>query len=162
MKDVFRLFQYHGAEHTSIFAYESGETVTIANASHFSRFHPRCGTSFLVMTLVIAILSFAVLDAAVIAFLGKLTLPIRLLTHIPLIPVVGGIGYEIIKFSAKHSQRLWVRTLIAPGLWLQRITTEEPDGKQLEVGIVALKAALGMSYAEHLQVNETLETAVVL
>ena len=112
-----------------------------------SRFHPRCGTSFLLIVMFVAILSFSLLDAVLLQVFGRLTMGIRLLTHLPFIPVVGGLAYEIIKFSAKHSSTWWGKILIAPGLWLQRITTKEPDETQLEVAIVALQCALGLEDA---------------
>jgi uncharacterized protein YqhQ len=143
MKDIQQLFRYHGAEHKSVFAYElKGELVPISVAK-FSRFHPRCGTSFLLIVAFVAILSFSLLDALVLTFVASITLPIRLLTHLPFIPIVGGLAYEIIKFSAKHGTTRWGKILIAPGLWLQHITTKEPTEPQIEVALVALKCALG-------------------
>jgi uncharacterized protein YqhQ len=109
-----------------------------------SRFHPRCGTSFLLIVMFVAILAFSFLDALLIKLLGELTIVTRLLTHLPFIPVVGGISYEVIKFSAKHTTTWWGKILIAPGLWLQRVTTKEPDELQVEVAIVALRCALGL------------------
>ncbi len=143
MKDIYRIFQYHGAEHKSVFAFELQSALEVAGVRTFSRFHPRCGTSFLLIVAVVAIFTFALVDSVLILMLGEITLPVRLLTHLPLIPVVGGLAYEFIKWTAKHSTTWWGRLLIAPGLWLQRITTKEPDEKQLEVALVALKCALG-------------------
>jgi uncharacterized protein YqhQ len=148
MKDIKRLFQYHGAEHKSVFAFELNGELFPPVVQQFSRFHPRCGTSFLLIVMFVAILSFSVLDLFLIQWLGELTLLKRLVTHIPFIPIVGGIAYEFIKFSAKHSTTAWGRVIIAPGLWLQKITTKEPDHSQLEVAIVALKCALGVEDAE--------------
>jgi uncharacterized protein YqhQ len=91
----------------------------------------------------VAILSFSLLDVLLLKLLGTLTLPVRLLTHLPFIPIVGGIAYEIIKFSAKHSTTWWGRIIIAPGLLLQKITTKEPDTAQIEVALIALRCALG-------------------
>ncbi|HWP83079.1 MAG TPA: DUF1385 domain-containing protein [Bacteroidota bacterium] len=143
MNDIKRLFQYHGAEHKAVFTFElNGELIPSVAQKH-TRFHPRCGTSFLLIVMFVAILSFSVLDLFLIKWLGELTLPIRLLTHLPFIPIVGGISYEIIKFSARHSTTWWGRILVAPGLWLQQITTKEPDDSQLEVALVALRCALG-------------------
>jgi uncharacterized protein YqhQ len=147
MKDVKRLFQYHGAEHKSIFAFELNDTLIPLAVKKHTRFHPRCGTSFLLIVMVVAILTFAVLDSILIRWLGEINLVTRLVTHLPLIPVVGGMSYEVIKFSAKHSTTWWGRIIVAPGLWLQKITTKEPDETQLEVAIVALQCALGVDDA---------------
>ena len=144
MPDIRRLFRYHGAEHKSVFAYELKAELAPGIVQSYSRFHPRCGTSFLLIVVLVAILTFSLFDAGLIAIAGTVTLPIRLLTHLPLLPVVGGIAYEIIKFSAKHIAAPWGRVLIAPGLWLQKITTKEPDDRQVEVAIVALQCALGL------------------
>jgi len=144
MKDIRRVFQYHGAEHKAVFAFELNDLLATEMVQKRSRFHPRCGTSFLLIVMFIAILSFSVLDAMMLDVVDELTLPIRLATHLPFIPIVGGLAYEIIKFSAKHSATRWGRVVVAPGLWLQRITTKEPDESQIEVAIVALKCALGI------------------
>lgn len=147
MKDIKRLFQYHGAEHKSVFAFELSDQLLPPNVQTHSRFHPRCGTSFLLIVMFVAILSFSLLDALLIYLIGEMTLPLRLVTHLPFIPIVGGIAYEFIKFSAKYSATWWGKIIIAPGLWLQRITTKEPDESQLEVAIVALRCALGLEDA---------------
>ncbi len=143
MKDIKQLFRYHGAEHKSVFAYELKAVLEPETVKTYSRFHPRCGTSFLLIVAFVAIFSFSILDSILIYFLGSISLPIRLLTHLPFIPVVGGISYEIIKLSAKHSNSLWGKILIAPGLFFQKITTKEPDLLQIEVALIALKCALG-------------------
>jgi len=143
IKDIQQLFRYHGAEHKSVFAYELKSTLVPGSVIKYSRFHPRCGTSFLLIVAFVAIFSFGLLDALLLTFLTRITLPIRLLTHLPFIPIVGGLAYEIIKFSAKHGTTWWGRMLIAPGLWLQHITTKEPTEPQIEVALVALKCALG-------------------
>lgn len=163
MKDVVRLFQYHGAEHKSIFAFESKVVLSPENAQKYTTFHPRCGTSFLVMVMVISLFFFAFLDTFIIYFYGDINIFIRLLTHIPFVPMVGGLGYEAIKASAKRTDSAIVQFLIAPGLWLQRITTNTPDLEQLEVAIAALKAALGDDYknelvTEDVQTPETVNT----
>jgi uncharacterized protein YqhQ len=143
-KEIQRLFQFHGAEHKTVFAFELTDQLIPPKVSAHSRFHPRCGTSFLLIVMFVSIIAFGLLDAMTIALIGKITIVTRLLTHLPFIPVVGGISYEVIKFSAKHTTTWWGRLLIAPGLWLQRVTTREPDESQLEVAIVALRCALGM------------------
>jgi uncharacterized protein YqhQ len=141
--DVHRLFQYHGAEHKAVFAYEKGETLDVASAGRQVRFHPRCGTSFLLIVMLVSILLFSLLDAALIVWLGSISLVTRLVTHLPLLPLVGGISYEFIKISARHSSTIVGRMIVAPGLWLQKITTKEPDETQLEVALTALRVALG-------------------
>jgi uncharacterized protein YqhQ len=142
MKDVKRLFAYHGAEHKTVFAYERGGELNVETAACQSRFHPRCGTSFLLVVMISAIIVFALVDGLLILRLGTITLPVRLLTHLPLIPLVGGLSYELIRFSARFAEDGPGRWVVAPGLWLQRITTAEPDAAQLEVAIAALQAAL--------------------
>ncbi len=148
MRDVKRLFQYHGAEHKSVFAFELNGDLIPPAVQQFSRFHPRCGTSFLLIVMFVAILSFSLLDLLLIQWLGEMNFLKRLVTHIPFILPIGGIAYEFIKFSAKHSTTAWGRVIIAPGLWLQKITTKEPDHSQIEVALVALKCALGTEDAE--------------
>ena len=143
-KEIQRLFQFHGAEHKTVFAFELSDQLLPPVVRTHSRFHPRCGTSFLLIVMFVAILAFGVLDSITIALIGKITIVTRLLTHLPFIPVVGGISYEVIKFSSRHTTTWWGRLLIAPGLWLQRVTTREPDESQLEVAIVALRCALGL------------------
>jgi uncharacterized protein YqhQ len=144
LKDIQRLFAYHGAEHKVVFAFERGVPLNVANAALQSRYHPRCGTSFILIVLVAAIALFSLLDSLVVMWLGNITLLTRLVTHLPLIPLVGGISYELIKVSAKHSNAPLGRAIAAPGLWLQRLTTREPDERQLEVALVALRSALGV------------------
>jgi uncharacterized protein YqhQ len=143
LRDIRRLFEYHGAEHKAVFAFERGMDLTTTAAAVQPRFHPRCGTSFLLIVMFSSILLFSVLDTLLIAWFGSLNLVTRLATHIPLIPVVGGLSYEFIRLSAKHSTSLLGKILVAPGLWLQHITTREPDEGQIEVALAALRSALG-------------------
>jgi len=143
MKDVKRLFEYHGSEHKTVFAFEEKVILSPENVKKFSTFHPRCGTSFLVIVMLVSLLFFAVVDTIIILWTGEITLLTRLAVHIPFIPFVGGMSYEALKASAKNIDNNIVRALIAPGLGLQRITTSEPDEQQLEVSIAALEAALG-------------------
>ncbi|RPH37815.1 DUF1385 domain-containing protein [bacterium] len=147
LRDVRRLFQYHGAEHKVVFAFEKGEMLDVASAARQVRFHPRCGTSFLLIVMLVSILLFAMLDAALILWLGPISLVTRLVTHLPLLPLVGGVSYELIRISARHSSTMIGKMIVAPGLWLQKITTKEPDESQLEVALMALKAALGQEEA---------------
>lgn len=149
MRDVRRLFEYHGAEHKVVFTFESQRDLKVETSQLFSRFHPRCGTSFILIVMLVSILFFAVLDSLLIMWLGNISLAVRLLTHIPLIPIIGGISYEFIRWSAKRSATLMGKFLAAPGLWLQRITTYEPNRDQLEVAIVALTCALGVDKLEN-------------
>ena len=160
-KEIQRLFQYHGAEHKTVFAFELTDQLLPPIVKGHSRFHPRCGTSFLLIVMFVAILAFSLLDAVLISLLGKVTLATRLLTHLPFIPVVGGLAYEIIKFSARHTTTWWGKLLIAPGLWLQRVTTREPDESQLEVAIVALKCALGLDDAGKYPLKEVSQLETV-
>ncbi len=142
-KDIHRVFQYHGSEHKTIFAFESGANLTVDRVLNQIRFHPRCGTSFLLIVALSAILFFVVVDSIIVAIFGEYpnTL-VRLCVHLPLIPLVAGISYEILKYSAKNTENRLVKLLIQPGLWLQRITTQEPDETMCEVAIVSLKTAL--------------------
>jgi uncharacterized protein YqhQ len=156
LKDVKRLFQYHGAEHRVIYNFESGKDVTIENAQSFPTQHPRCGTSFLFIVLLSAILVFAVVDTFVIYILGTISLPLRLLFHLPMIPFVSGIGYELIKLSAK-SNSIFFSILKKPGLWLQNITTKHPEDDMVEVSITALQEAFGDKYEEMLGKEYTAE-----
>lgn len=143
MKDIRRLFQYHGAEHKTVFAQEKGHPLTVDACRAQSRFHPRCGTSFLLVVLVTAILLFALWDALLIAWVGEITVFLRLGTHLLLLPLIMGVSYEFIRFSARHAETPLGRLIVLPGLLLQRVTTKEPDDRQLEVAVVALRAALG-------------------
>lgn len=132
-----RVFEYHGSEHKSIFTYEKHKTLNVENAKPQSRFHPRCGTSFILIVFVISIL--------VYTFVPKQeNFWMNLTVRIAFLPLIAGIAYECLKISAKHTKNIFVRAMIAPGLWLQRITTKEPDSRQLEVGLTALKEALKM------------------
>lgn len=142
LKDVQRLFQFHGAEHKAVFTFEKGLDLNVENTRVQSRFHPRCGTSFILQVALIAILCFAILDWLLILAYGEITLFIRIATHIPLIPLVAGVSYEGLKLSARYSGSAVGKALVAPGLWLQRITTREPDDSQIEAALAALRAAL--------------------
>ncbi len=150
-KELQRIFQYHGAEHKSVFAYEANGDLTPGTTMEYTRFHPRCGTSFLLIVMATAIAFFSVLDGFLITLFGFISLPVRLLTHLPLIPILAGVSYELIKFSVKHSKSSIGRMVIAPGLWLQRITTREPDEMQVEVALTALKAAIGAEENERIK-----------
>ena len=141
MKDIKRVFRYHGAEHKSIFCYEKGLPLTVENVREQKRFHPRCGTSFLVLMLLVSILfySLILLIPAVKALSSIIWLwgAIKLL----MLPVIVGFGYELIKFSGRHDN-WFTRILSAPGMWVQRITTKEPEDDMIEVAIAALEAVI--------------------
>lgn len=133
MKDIARVFEYHGAEHKTIFCYESGEELTVENVRKHKRLHPRCGTSFLFIVMIVSILLFSLFRWP--------NLLVRVATRILLLPIVAGISYEIIKWAGRSDSKL-VCAVSAPGLWLQKITTREPDDSQIEVAIAALKNVL--------------------
>ena len=156
IKDVRRLFQYHGAEHRVVYNFESGKDVNINNAQFFPTQHPRCGTSFLFIVLLSAIIVFALVDTLVIYFIDTISLPIRLLFHLPMIPFVSGIGYELIKLSARKDSMIFT-VLKKPGLWLQNITTQKPEDDMVEVSITALQEAFGDKYEEMIGKEYTAE-----
>lgn len=134
MPDIRRVFAYHGAEHKTINAYEAGAPLLPASVARFTTAHTRCGTSFLLTVMIISIIVFAPFHFDNVV--------LRLLSRLILIPVVAGIAYEFMRFTAGHVDKPWVRVLIAPGLQLQRLTTREPDERMLECAIAALKPVL--------------------
>lgn len=133
MADVKTLFKYHGAEHKVIACYEAKQKLTVENVKKHVRFHPRCGTSFIVVVLLLSIVIFSFITGA---------WWVKLLGRILLLPVLSGFGYELIKLSSKHTDNFVVKAFIAPGLWVQRITTQEPNERQIEVGIRSLEAVV--------------------
>ncbi len=139
--EIRRVFGYHGAEHKTINAHEAGAELTVENVRRYSVQHTRCGTSFLLYVLVISIILFAPLTFASVEP-GWLALLLRFVSRLLLVPVVAGIAYEIIRFSAAHDQRPLMRALIAPGLALQKLTTREPDDSMIECAITALAPVL--------------------
>lgn len=134
-KDIRRIFQYHGAEHKTIFALESGDELTVSNARKYSPLHPRCGTSFLLIVMVLAILVFAQIPQA-------WALWSKALSRVVLIPAIAGISYELMKLGDKYRDSGPLRIFLLPGLFLQRLTTREPSDDQIEVALAALKEAL--------------------
>jgi uncharacterized protein YqhQ len=136
LPDLRRVFQYHAAEHKVINAYEAGEELEPERVQRFSLIHPRCGTAFLLWVMVIAVFVFA--------FFGRPAWYWLIATRILLLPVIAGIAYELIRFAGKHGKSRILRTLLAPGLWLQRLTTREPTLDQLEVSIRALREVLAL------------------
>jgi uncharacterized protein YqhQ len=140
MPDIKRVFTYHGAEHKTVNAYEAGVPMEVNAIRSYSTAHVRCGTSFLFLVLIIAIIVFA--------FVGRQTLWLMIVSRIALIPVIMGLGYEVIYFGARHTKNWLVKIILAPGLFLQALTTGEPDDKQLEVAIAAINKAVEIDNAE--------------
>ena len=136
LKDIRRVFEYHGAEHKVVYVWEAGEALTVENARTKPRQHPRCGTSFLMLVMLVAIVTFSVVRFD--------SLALNFATRILLIPFIAGASYEIIRASARSGAQLILSVITRPGLWLQNITTKEPDDAQLEVSITSLKAALAL------------------
>jgi uncharacterized protein YqhQ len=133
LKDVKRVFQYHGAEHKAVNCYEAGKALTVKNVKKFSTIHPRCGTSFIFIVLIISIILFSLVWSE--------SWWLKFLYRIVLIPVIAMVSYEILRFNAKEKSKI-LKFLTIPGLWLQKITTNEPDNKQIEVSIRSLKAVM--------------------
>ena len=149
MKEIHRVFEYHGAEHKTIACYEAGDPLTVENVRKYTRFHPRCGTSFLLVVMVISILVFSVASSALLAAVPALetirgSFGYRLLMiafKLLLLPLVVGITYEINRWAGRNDNG-FTRILTAPGMWLQNFTTNEPDDSMIEVGIAAVEAVL--------------------
>lgn len=141
MKDIKRMFRYHGAEHKTIACYEAGEELTVENIRRHSRFHPRCGTSFLVLVILISIL--------VSSLLPWSSTGLRIVLKLLTLPVVMGISYELIKLAGRYDNIL-TRIISAPGLWIQRLTTSEPDDNMIEVAIAAVKPVLPENWEDSL------------
>jgi len=135
MDEIKRVFQYHGAEHKTVYTFEANEDLTVENARTKSTLHPRCGTSFLMFVMAISILVFSLVPSTV-------PFAVKFIARVVLIPLIAGLAYEVIRFSARHLANPVCRALTRPGMWLQKITTKEPDDTQLEVAIVALREAL--------------------
>ena len=140
MPDIKRVFTYHGAEHKAVNAYEAGVPMEINAIKEYSRLHVRCGGSFLFLVLIIAIIVFT--------FVGKQDMWLMVVSRIVLIPVILGLGYELMHFGARHAQNWFMKIILAPGLWLQWMTTGEPDNTQLEVAIAAVNKAVEIDQAE--------------
>jgi uncharacterized protein YqhQ len=153
MPDLQRVFEYHGAEHKTISCYEAGEELTPENAQRFSRFHPRCGTSFLLLVMIVAIVVFAPL--------GKLDWPWLFISRVLGIPIVAGLAFELIKWFGKNRTKRWARVLMWPGIQLQRLTTREPDLSQLAVAIAALEAVLAVENPRAASEEDTVGMEVV-
>lgn len=135
IRDIRRVFEYHGAEHKAIFAFEEGEELTPEEAAKFTTRHPRCGTNWLLVVMVVSILIFSLL--------GRPGILVRIVSRVLVVPLVAGLAYEAIKLLSRHRRSFIARLVSLPGLWLQYFTTREPDRSQLEVAFVALKGSLG-------------------
>jgi uncharacterized protein YqhQ len=132
-KDIRRVYEYHGAEHKTVYAFENGDPLETANVRKYSTYHPRCGTSFLMTVMIISMI--------VYMFIPVTTFWARFAERIILLPLIAGVSYEIIRFAAKHRGSLFA-LMTAPGLWLQRITTQPPDDREIECAIIALEEAM--------------------
>lgn len=139
MKDIDRVFRYHGAEHKTIFCYEAGLELTVENVRTMKRFHPRCGTSFMILMLIVSIFITFIIDS--IFPVLKTVLWLRTLIKILLLPIICGVGYELIKLCGKYNT-LVTKIIAAPGLWIQRLTVKEPDDSMIEVAIAAMKEVI--------------------
>jgi uncharacterized protein YqhQ len=144
MKDIARVYMYHGAEHKTIACYEAGEPLTVDNIRKYSRFHPRCGTAFLFTVVIVSILVFSVVGV----FIGVNIWWLNALIRLAFVPVIGGIAYEIIHFTGKHDDLSICRASAKPGMWMQRFTTREPDDSMIEVAVAALQAVLPENRSE--------------
>jgi uncharacterized protein YqhQ len=133
--DIHRVYEYHGAEHKTVYAFENGDSLDTAAVQKYSTFHPRCGTSFLMTVMIISIVVYTLIPVT--------TFAARFAVRIALLPVIAGLSYEIIRFAAKHRGSLFA-LMTAPGLWLQRITTQPPSDAQAECAIVALNHAMAL------------------
>jgi hypothetical protein len=143
LPDIKRIFTYHGAEHKAVNAYEQGAPLEVAAVKEHNKAHVRCGTSFLFVVLLIAIMVFALV--------GRPSLWLMILSRVLLMPVIAALGYEFIHFGANHARNPLVKAVMLPGLWLQGMTTKEPDDDQIEVALVALKKAIEIDAEEATQ-----------
>jgi len=153
LRDLRRVFEYHGAEHKTISCYEADLPLTPENAQRFSRLHPRCGTSFLLVVMIVAIFVFAPIGLPAWYWL--------VLTRIVGVPLIAGISFEIIKFAGRNRRRRWVRAVMFPGLQLQKLTTREPDLEQLAVAIAAMEAVLAVEDLRNVSDDDRIGMEVV-
>jgi len=151
MKDVKRVFRYHGAEHKNVSAYEKESPLLIAEIQKESTIHPRCGTSFMFFVLLISILIFSITDTLVSIYILHKPVPMlmRLVYHFLMLPLISGISYEVLKFSGRNINHPLVKVMTIPGMALQRITTQPPDDEMVETAMIAMKAALDMDISMH-------------
>ncbi len=145
LPDIKRVFTYHGAEHKAVNAYEAGVPMEISDIKEHSRIHVRCGTSFLFNVFIIAIIVFT--------FVGRQDMWLMVVSRVVLIPVIMGVGYELIYFGAKHTKNRFMKVILKPGLWLQAMTTGEPDDKQIEVAIAAVNKAVEIDQLEETETS---------
>jgi uncharacterized protein YqhQ len=143
MPDIKRVFAYHGAEHKAVNAYEAGVPLEVEKARVYGTANPRCGTSFLFAVLIIAIIVFSII--------GKPSIGLMVVSRVVLVPVIAALGYEFIYFTSRHSTNVFMKALLTPGMWLQALTTREPDDKQLEVALSALKKVVEMEQPQTVQ-----------
>ena len=132
--DVRRTFQYHGAEHMTIHALEAGDPLTVEEVRKYPTAHPRCGTEFLVVVILISIITFSIV--------GRQSLPVMIISRIVLIPVIAAVSYELLRFGARHRDSAVIRAIFAPGIWVQKITTKQPTDDMIEVAIVSMEQAM--------------------
>ncbi|MFQ3669008.1 MAG: DUF1385 domain-containing protein, partial [Fimbriimonadaceae bacterium] len=142
MPDIKRVFQYHGAEHKAINVLEARETLSMENCRRQTRLHPRCGTSFAIVVLIVSLIVFTLLPKPEVADSRFLTSIVRFLFEIPFLPIIAGLSYELIRFAGKMRNSALVKVLFAPGLATQFLTTREPDDDQIEVALVSLQAVV--------------------
>ena len=157
MKDVKTIFQYHGAEHKAVHCYEAGKKLDIKNMKNFSTLHARCGTAFIMIVIVVAILVFSIITPIILMLFPQLLSinvflrrGILILIRLSLLPLIAGLSYEFLKFSAKYENKPIMRIFILPGLLMQKITTKEPNKKQIEVAIVAVKKVLQLEKGKNI------------
>ncbi|MEW5723914.1 MAG: DUF1385 domain-containing protein [Thermodesulfobacteriota bacterium] len=151
IRDIRRVFQYHGAEHKSIYAYEAGEELTVANARRYTTLHPRCGTAFIIVVLLISIALFAMVFPLLTSDRGQAGWAIHLFyvfIKILLLFPIAGAAYELNRYASRHMDHLLLKAAVAPGLWVQKLTTREPTDDQIEVALLALKKALDIEAAQ--------------
>ncbi|MFH0794695.1 MAG: DUF1385 domain-containing protein, partial [bacterium] len=161
MKDVRRLFQYHGAEHKVVFAHENNIPLEVENIRPLTTLHPRCGTTFIAIVLLVSVIVFAFLAKAIVAVWPGFAAmsfafrkPFLILLHILFMPLVAGVSYEVIKLAARHPRNFVLRALVTPGLAFQRITTNEPDDQMIEVAILSLQKALAIGQSQEVLAGE--------
>jgi uncharacterized protein YqhQ len=153
LRELRRVFEYHGAEHKTIACYEAGRELTPTNAATFSRLHPRCGTSFLLIVMIVAIFVFAPI--------GLPAWSLLVLTRILGVPLIAGLSFEVIKFAGRNRRKRWVRSLMWPGMQLQKLTTREPDLDQLAVAIASMEAVLAVEDPRNASAEDTVGMEVV-
>ena len=153
LEDLRRVFEYHGAEHKTISCFEAGEPLTPENAQKYSRLHPRCGTSFLLIVMIVAIFVFAPL--------GLPAWYLLVLSRILGVPLIAGLSFEVIKFAGRNRRKRWVRWLMWPGMQLQKLTTREPDLDQLAVAIASMEAVLAVEDPRNASAEDTVGMEVV-